>query len=243
MLNLELKWPWICLIKMNEEKIIIFDSSTLISFSMNGLFQEFRDLKKAFGGKFIIPKEVKEEIIDKPLTIKRFELESLRMQEMLEEKVLELPSSIGISDKEISSITEKILSHVNSLFYSEKREIEIIGKGEASCLALSKILTEKKVKHIIAVDERTTRTLGESPESLLKFLENKLHTHLKMNKKDLNFIKGMKFIRSTELVYVAYKKGLIRIKKPQVLDALLYAMKFKGCAISDEEIEEIKRIK
>ena len=43
-------------------------------------------------------------------------------------------------------------------------------------------------------------------------------------------------------MYVAYKKGLIKIQDPQLLDALLYAMKFKGAAISGDEIKEILRI-
>jgi len=228
---------------MTQEKAVIFDSSTLISFSMNGLFQEIRDLKRIFRGRFIIAKEVREEIIDKPLTTKRFELEALRMQELLEEGILEMPSCLGIKDSQVSERTQEILREANNLFYSEKREVEIIGKGEASCLALGKILSEKKIKNIIAVDERTTRVLGESPENLVKLLENKLHTRIKMNKRSLDFVKGFKFIRSTELIYIAYKKGLITIRKGQVLDALLYALKFKGCAISDEEIEEIKRMK
>ena len=51
-----------------------------------------------------------------------------------------------------------------------------------------------------------------------------------------------KFIRSTELVFVAYKKGIINIHGKNVLDALLYATKFKGSSISFEEIEELKKV-
>ena len=56
------------------EKAIIFDASTIISFVMNGLVPEFRRLKENFKGKFLITSEVKEEIVDKPINIKRFEL-------------------------------------------------------------------------------------------------------------------------------------------------------------------------
>jgi hypothetical protein len=228
---------------MTPKKVIIFDSSTLISFSMNGLFQELRDLKKIFNGNFIIPKEVREEIIDKPLETKRFELEALKIQELLEEGTLESPSCLGIKEKDVSLLTQKILHQANELLYSEKRGVELIGGGEASCLALGKMLNEKGIKNVIAIDERTTRVLGENPDNLVDLLQNRLHTKIKMNKENMDFAKGFKFIRSTELIYVAYKKGLIRIKKEQALDAFLYALKFKGCAISDEEIEEIKRMK
>ena len=52
------------------KKAIIFDSGTLISFSMNGLLPELRELKKIFNGKFLITKDVKREVIDKPIKIK-----------------------------------------------------------------------------------------------------------------------------------------------------------------------------
>ena len=62
-------------------------------------------------------------------------------------------------------------------------------------------------------------------------------------KKNFKFFEGFKFIRSAELIYVAYKKNVTRIKDGKdVLDALLYAVKFSGCAISGDEIKEMKRI-
>ena len=84
--------------------------------------------------------------------------------------------------------------------------------------------------------------LGENPENLAKLLDKKLHARININKENCNFFRNFKFLRSAELVYVAYKKGLIDLKNGDVLDALLYAVKFKGCAISGEEIKEIKRM-
>ena len=43
-------------------------------------------------------------------------------------------------------------------------------------------------------------------------------------------------------MYIAYKKGLVRIKDKKILDAILYALKFKGCSISTDEIERIKKL-
>ena len=42
-------------------KAIIFDSGTLISFTMSGLVPELRELRKVFNGKFLITKEVKKQ--------------------------------------------------------------------------------------------------------------------------------------------------------------------------------------
>ena len=38
------------------------------------------------------------------------------------------------------------------------------------------------------------------------------------------------------------QKGLVNLSDGNVLDALLYAVKFKGCSISDDEIREIKKL-
>ena len=74
-------------------------------------------------------------------------------------------------------------------------------------------------------------------------MEKKLHTPLDPNLSLLEGMKKFKFIRSAELLYIAYKKDLIGVKKEkELLDALLYGVKFKGCAISSVEIEEMKKL-
>ena len=121
------------------EKILIFDASSLISFAMNGLLHELRELKKIFPGKFIIPKEVKQEIIDKPLTIKRFELEALNLNQLLKEKILELPTAIGIDEEKISRETNDLLNLANTSFLEKgEKEVHLIDLGEPACLVLSK---------------------------------------------------------------------------------------------------------
>ncbi|MBU1129338.1 MAG: hypothetical protein KJ949_01780 [Nanoarchaeota archaeon] len=225
-----------------SHKAIIFDSGTLISFAMNGMFEELRELKKVFDGKFLITQEVKQEIINKPMNIKRFELEALRLNQLLEEKVLELPVSIGIKDSDITKKTNEFMQVANSLFYMKGKEVKILGLGESSCLGLSVLLNEKRIKNVLAIDERTIRVLLEKPENLTSLLQRKMNASIKIKSSNYKIFKGFKVIRSTELVYVLYKKGLSKLKGPNVLDALLYAMKFKGCAISSEEIEEIKKI-
>ena len=224
------------------QKAIIFDASTLISLAMNGLLPELKKLKEIFKGKFIITKEVKKEIIDKPITIKRFELEALKLKQLLDAGILELPLSLQINEEDITKKSQEIMNLANVIFSANEKEIHLIDLGESSCLALSKILSEKKINNAIAVDERTTRMLGEKPDNLHKLLKKKLHTQIIANKENYKIFQGFNFIRSSELVYVAYKKGLVELKNGMVLDALLYAVKFKGCSISGEEIEEIKKI-
>ena len=225
------------------KKTIIFDASTIISLSMNGLLPELRKLKEIFNGKFIIPHEVKKEVIDNAIKIKRFELEALRARQLIEEGILELPDALGINKKETSRKTFEFLESANDMFISNRKEINIIHKGEAACLALSRILDEKGIENLIAIDERTTRMIIEKPQNLKSLLERKLHTRVAIKKDNFKNFRGFKIIRSSELIYIAYKKKIVRMKdKGRLLDALLYALKFKGCAISTEEIEEIKKL-
>jgi len=225
------------------ERVLIFDASTLISFAMNGLLNYLEELKKLFPGKFIIPQEVKYEIIERPLTIKRFELEALQINQLLLNKTLELPSSLGLSDKKISEETNRLIEIANSAFTENGKPIHLIDSGETACIAVGNMLNEKNIPTLLVIDERTTRLLCEKPENLKKLLSKKHHVPIKYNKNSLVNFTGFRIIRSAELGFLAYKKGLVKIQDKKVLDALLYALKFKGCSISTEEIEELKRLK
>lgn len=221
-------------------KALIFDSSSIINFVMSGIEELFIELKKSFDGKFIMTEQVKYETIDRPLQIKRFELGALKVKNLLDSKVFEFPQALGITNQVIKEKTPEMLNSTNNSFVARNEFMHIIDLGEASCLALSLILNEKNIDNAIVVDERTTRMLVESPERLKKLFENKLHTKVILNSKlSLN---NIKIIRSSELAYIAYKKGLIKLKNGSVLDALLYATKFNGSSISRNEIEEIKKL-
>lgn len=226
----------------SQSKAIIFDSGALISFTMAGLLEELRGLKRIFKGRFIITEGVKKEVVDKPMTIKRFELEALRIKQLMDEKILELPDVYGVTHDQIHKGADEILRVANSTFIGHGKELHVIDFGEASTLALSRILSQKGITNVIAIDERTTRVLVEKPDNLKKILGNKLHTGVTAKKENYKFFEGFKIVRSAELAYVAWKKGLVRLKGDMVLDALLYAVKFKGAAISGDEIKEIKRI-
>lgn len=223
-------------------KAIIFDSSALISLGMNGLFNEIKKLKEIFDGKFLITESVKYEIIDRPIKIRRFQLEAMRLNQLLKEKVLELPDSIGVKKNEIQIKTKELLEIANNSFEANGRNIEIVHEGEISAFALSSILNKQGIKNVIAIDERTGRLLVEKPENLKDIFKKKLHTSVKIKRKNFSIFNGFRIIRSSELLYVLWRKGLINIKDKNLLEALLYAVKFKGCSINEEEIKEIKKL-
>lgn len=220
-------------------KHLIFDSGPIINFAMNGILPVLRKLKREFPGEFLITKEVKQEIIDTPLNIKKYELEALQIKELFDEGIIKHANLSTQQIDELKIKREEIMNIANSTFYANNNPIHLLEKGECAALALSLVIKEP---NIIVIDERTARMLCENPDNIKKLLQKKLHTNITANKKNYEFFKRFKVIRSTELAYIAYKKGLVDLKDKNVLDALLYALKYHGCSISEEEIEEAKRI-
>ncbi|MEN9626368.1 MAG: hypothetical protein RL557_696 [archaeon] len=226
-----------------KKKYLIFDAGPLINFSMNGLIDILEKLQKEFKGEFLITKEVKEEIIDNPIIIKKFELEALRLETLFKKGTIKHADLAKAEVEELRVIRDKLLQIANSMFKSRKGPIHLLDKGEAAALALSVIL-ERKLKESIplVIDERTARMLCENPDNLKKIFEKKFRGPVYADRRSYQEFENFKVIRSTELMYIAYKKKLFDSKDKRMLDALLYALKFHGCSITDDEISEIKAI-
>lgn len=223
-------------------KTLILDSGTLITLAMNGFLYLLEKLKKSSGIRLAITHEVKRETIDRPIGVPRFELEALRIQELLDERILELPESFDVSNEKITETTRSLMEKANHSVMANGKWMNIVSEAEISCLALSKELEKKKIESMIAIDERTTRILSEKPESLEKIMTEKLHAKAIINKKNLTDFSSFRFVRSTELVFVAYKKNLLDVKGKKALEAALYATKYKGSSVSFEEINELKKL-
>lgn len=222
-------------------KSLIFDSGPIISFSMNNLLWLFPELKNKFNGKFYITNGVKREIIDNPLNSKKFKFEALQVLKEFDNNILEL-----YKNKELNDKTYELLELANHLFNAHGKEMNIVQYAEMEVLAAA-IISESDA---IVIDERTTRLLLENPEKLRKILQKKLHTSVNSNKDNLKkfkaLTKGLKVIRSIELVLIAYEKGLLNnyvlnIKDPKknLLDGLLWGLKLNGCSVSSDEINKV----
>jgi len=222
---------------INSKKALIFDSGSIITLALNNLLYTLEPLKKAFGGEFYIPGAVKKEIIDKPLKIKRFMLEALTIKSLINKKILTL-----VDNEQLKKETKRIIDVANKTFKTQGEYIRLLHEGETSCLALFNLIDTKK--KAIVIDERTTRMLCEAPENLRKLFEKKLHKKVKTERINYDFFRKFKIIRSSELAFIAYKKGIIKLpaNSRESLRAILYATKYKGCAISNTEIEIAKTL-
>lgn len=226
---------------MAEIKAVLCDASSLIALTEScflGVLSFLRSSKV----NFIIPEKVKYECIGRPMSIKKHSLHAIRLQRMVDEGALK------VVEAEIDAETKRIMELANKIFYSRGKPIHLIDIGEAAMIALAKELGAR----YILMDERTTRTLIESPERLKEHFEREFRTHVATNENNLkefgDICEGLMVFRSSEIIAIAYDKGYFNSKfgknKKKALEAGLYSLKFNGCAISFEEIESyIKTVK
>lgn len=208
------------------------DSSTIISVSEKCLSKILQRLSKE--NDFIVPEKVEYETVLRPLQIKRFELNALRIRKAIREGTLKVRKN-SEHTKELSG---KIMELANNSFYTKHGSIQVIQQGEAEMLALAKELKANAV----AVDERNTRLIIERPFELENILKNRVFG-TKTNKKNLmelnSMLSKLKVLRSTELMAMAFEEELFEpelLQEKQSIEAVLYAVKFAGCAVSFEEI-------
>jgi len=220
-------------------KYLIFDAGPIISMAMNGLLPVLDKLKDNFDGEFILTPAVKREVLDKPMKVKKFKLEALMVKSMIDRGVFKMSGDV-VNDNDLNRETKRIMKSVNGVLRSAKtnEKIMLVHEGESACLAFANLC---KCDNLIVIDERTTRMIFESAINMKEMMEYKLHCDLVSNFDLLRDVGKFKFVRSAELVFIAYKKDLVGLGKGRdVLDGLLYGLKFKGTTISSKEIDVLK---
>jgi len=224
-------------------KSIIFDTGPLISLATNNLLFILDTLKQEFKGSFYITQKVKREVIDRPFEMKKFKFEALQVLSYINKRTVE------VLEKELKEETEQLLDVANKCFKARGRWLNIVHPAELEVVAAAK----KFDSSAIVVDERTTRAIIEDPDGLQKLLSHRLHTKVTADKGNLRKLKemtkGIKFIRSSELVVMAYELGLLDKYLPnipqarkQLIQAALWGLKIRGCAISQREIDTLVKI-
>ncbi len=223
-------------------RAIIFDSSTIISLALNNFLWILQPLKEKYQGEFYITESIKKEIIDRPFQIKRFKLESIQISNELNKGTLKV-----YTEQDLTKEIQELDTIANHIFQGKNNFLKIIDEGELTALALAKKINAQA----LVIDERTTRLLIESPASLNSLFRKKFNEDIKIDQKNLKQFKQMvgniPIIRSVELSIAAYELGILDNYLPQknqqtkrdLLDALLWSMRFKGCAISEKEMQEI----
>ncbi|MBS3127164.1 hypothetical protein J4228_03295 [Candidatus Woesearchaeota archaeon] len=223
-------------------KILFFDAGPIISLVMARVSWILPELKKKYGGKFYITPAVKKEVIERPLQVKRFEFEALQVLKLIRDGVLEVYQDVP--QQKVSSL----IALANNSFKVKDKGVDIIQSGEMESVACA-LQTDAEA---VVMDERTLRLFIENNKEMQKLLEMRFKKKVVSDvSKMTQFSKALKdvtIIRSIELVGISYRLGLLDPYIPDqkdgrevLLDAVLWAAKYNGCAVHDHEIEEIKK--
>jgi predicted nucleic acid-binding protein len=215
-------------------KTVLCDSSSLISLADNC----FLPLLERVGGKFLVSRSVKHETVDRPMITKRFSLPAMRINSYISAGIIQLYDGPGIAD-----YSKKITDLANSLLEYKGKRVKIIHEGEASSIACLKVMGEDT----LMIDERTARQLIEAPEFLRDYIGSRTKHRLVINDSVLDELRreigGITVIRSAELLAYAYDKGYLDdYETDKVLNAGLWALKFAGCSITEDEIKEYTKL-
>ncbi len=232
----------------NDHCTLILDAGPVINFALNNLLWVYEKFKKDFDVRFLIPKNVFDEVIKKPLKTRKYKFEALEVSRLISKGVFDI-----VEEKPLENTVNDIEKLANNSFKARGRSINLIHGGELEVYAYGLQL----LSDIMVIDEATARYLIESPERVRKRFERKLHTSVNIDENNLkkltNKLSHLNVVRSVDLAVFAYDLGYFseleseKIKgiigrdnlKAEILDSLLWALKLSGCAISEQEIYNI----
>ncbi len=218
----------------------VCDSSSLISLSEICNIDALHFLK-ASGARFIIPPSVRDEIVTRPLQVRRLAFSAMRLRKLIYDNVLEV-----VEPPNLERECQNILAQANTVLRVGGKPLTILQEGEVECLALMKL---KGFKNFV-VDEKTTRLLFESPKTLLDALQTEFVEEVSMDENALaNFKKGLEgasVLRSTEIIAVSAAKGFFKDYGSAAREAFiasLYALQNAGCSISTRELDDYEALR
>ena len=225
---------------MVSNTILFFDAGPIISLVMSRLVWILEPLKKQFAGHFYITPAVKKELVDRPLMVKRFQFEAFQVLKLIHDGILEEYNAVPQT-----KVTE-LINLANNTFRLDNKTMDVLQAGEVESVACA-----MELNAAVVMDERTLRLFIENNKEMKKLLELRFNKEVTPDLARMNqfsdSLKGLSIIRSIELVGVAYRMGLltdyipeIKDGKERLLDAVLWATKFNGCAVTEHEIEEMK---
>lgn len=216
---------------------ILCDSSSLISLTDSCLDSVFPYLSNKFRMRFIIPPSVEYECVEKPLgaNLRQYIFSAIKIKKMIVDGTL-----VKVAPGQ-QNMTNSILLAANNLLYSKGRPLNLVHRGESEMIGLA---IEAGVKNLL-IDERTTRMIVEAPFRMKEHMEKEFGISIMLNNENLrklsDMTKGMQSIRSSELLILAYENGFFDKfgnMKTAALEAALYKLKFSGCSIRFDEVED-----
>lgn len=224
-----------------NQKALFFDAGPIITLVMSRLIWILPHLKQQFGGEFYITPAVHRELIERPLTVRRFQFEALQVKKLVRDGVLRIYENIP------QGKVTQLARLANSSFSIQNKTMDVIQSGEME----SVVAALQEGAQALVIDERTIRLFIESPLEMEKLLEMRFQKNVIPNRQRLQEfsrqLQGIPIIRSIELVGAAFTLGLLdpyippeKKGREELLSAVLWATKYNGCAVTDHEVGEME---
>ncbi|HII53766.1 hypothetical protein COT30_02295 [Candidatus Micrarchaeota archaeon CG08_land_8_20_14_0_20_49_17] len=207
------------------------DSSSLISLTNSCIYNVLYYLKSKYSCKFLITPAIYAETVLRPLHIREYSFSAHMINQLVNDRVVELTEHSHLEQER-----DRVLALANNIVSLDGKQLKLIQKGEAELIAYGKGTN-------VLIDERTTRMLIENPHLLISHLRDEFRQSLSVNPRKLgefkSYTNGMVMVRSTELAIFGYENGFFdKFKgKQDVLRSALYKLRYSGCSISFEEID------
>ena len=212
---------------------VVLDAGPLINLSNNCLL----GILDYVPAEFHITPAVYREVYAHPKTKRMYAWSATLINEFLGKRVK--VTSLSARDLSLVEHLDRVL---NSVFFSHRGPIRILQRGE-----LESVVLAERLDGVVMMDERTMRLVIEDVEALRRRLSRKIHGWVKVDERRLEeareYIRDLFVVRSVDIVAYAYEKGYFHaFKDPkEALRSALYALKYGGCAVSEEEIESYVR--
>ncbi len=212
-------------------KGISLDSSFIISLALNCMLELIDRLSEDLG--FYIGRSVYTETIERALRGRRHKYQAIRILKRINEGKIKI---YPIDKDEL----EYYIELANRIFLYGKKSVEIVHSGEVETVLIAKKLDLP----LVGIDEKTMRLLIEDPMRLREIIESKTHRRIRVNKSALeeweDMTRDIRVVRSADLFVYLFRKGYFKDipMKKEILEGGLWALRFSGCSISEEEIEE-----
>jgi len=143
-------------------KKMFFDAGPLITLIMSRQIDLLPALKKKFNGEFYITPAVHLELVERPLSIRRFSLEALEVEKLIREGVLNVYELVP------SGKVNELINLANHSFFINGKSLDILQSGE-----MESIVSALQEDSPIVMDERTLRLLIENPTEMKSLLEKR----------------------------------------------------------------------
>ncbi len=220
--------------------VIICDSSSLISLSQTCNLDCLSYLTKKTSARFFITPAVEKEIVINPMNFTEHAFSAVRLKSKLSDGTLKVVAINAKAD------FDRLNDLSNNLFSVNGKSLRIMHAGELECLAVYKKIGAAGS----AIDEKTARLLVESPEKLLESLKAEYHSKVQVNTEAAaklgEILGGIKVIRSTEILAMAFEKGFFTQYgelEENAFHAAVHAARNAGCSITGKELTEYERMK